>query len=71
MPVGMHSPWGFIGQLCEKHGWTMDYVLEKISMANIYLLNADKPKMVKRGEQVIKVSKKDLKKHRQQRKRNG
>lgn len=71
MPAGMHSPWGIIGQMCEKHGWTLEYILEKVSLANIYLLMADKPRMVKRSEQIIKVHKKDLAKHRKKLKGNG
>jgi len=67
----MHSPWGLIGQLCEKNGWTLEYVLEKISWANVCMLSADRPRMVKRSEIVIRINKKDLKKHRQKLKGNG
>lgn len=67
----MNSPWGLIGHVAEKHSYKFEYVLEKISLANIYMMLADKPKLVKRSEIIVKVNKKDLKKHREQLKKNG
>lgn len=61
----MHSPWGMIDQICEKKGWTLEYVLEKISWTNLQMMAADKPQFVRRSEIVQKVSIEDLKKHRQ------
>lgn len=62
----MHSPWGVINQIMEKKGWSLNYILEKISWINIQMLAKDNIKMVKRSEMIIKVSKKNLKKHKQQ-----
>ena len=40
--VGGHTVWGtVIDPLCEKYGWTLDYVLWHISLANIQMLLAD------------------------------
>lgn len=61
----MHSPWGLIDQLCEKKGWTRDYVLERESWANIQMMLADKVQFVKRSEIIHKVSKEDIKTHRE------
>ncbi|MDM1048062.1 hypothetical protein [Sphingobacterium hotanense] len=61
----MHSPWGLIDQICEKKGWTLDYVLESISWTNIQMMAADKIQLVKSSEIVHKVSKENIKQHRE------
>jgi len=43
----------------------MHYVLEEISWLNLQMLIADKVQLVKRKDLVEKVSKEDLKKHRE------
>lgn len=62
----MHSPWGLIEQICSDKGWTMHYVMEKISWANLQMMMADKVQFVKRSEIVTKVSKEELKERRKQ-----
>jgi len=60
----MNSPWGLLNQLSDKKGWTHEYMLEKISWANLQMYMADQVKLVKRKDIVKKVSKEDLKEHR-------
>lgn len=39
----MHSPWGWIGALVEKTGWSLHYILWKVSRTNLMAMMADKP----------------------------
>jgi len=66
----MHSPWGMLDHLCEKKGWTLEYVLERISWTNIQMMIADKIQYIEKSEMVVKVSKSGLKEHRK-RMQNG
>lgn len=63
--MGMHSPWGIIDQMCEKKGWTLQYVLEGITWANIQMMTADKIHLVKSSDIVHKVNKDSIKEHRE------
>ncbi|WP_282635715.1 hypothetical protein [Sphingobacterium thalpophilum] len=60
----MHSPWGLLNKISDSKGWTHEYMLEKISWANLQMYLADQVRMVKRKDIVQKVSKSDLKEHR-------
>ena len=60
----MHSPWGILDQICESKGWTIEYVLEKVSWANVQMLAVDKVRFIKKSDIVIKVNKAELKEHR-------
>jgi len=39
----MHSPWGAMYPIMEKTGWTLHYILWKVSWANIQLILSDSP----------------------------
>lgn len=49
----------------DKKGWTHDYMMEGISWANLQLYLADQIRLVKKSEMIQKVSKEDIKKHRE------
>jgi len=44
---GLHSPWGIIGQIKEKRGYTHKQILWDTSWLNILMESADAPKHVK------------------------
>lgn len=44
---GLHSPWGIIGQIKEKRGYTHDDVLWGTSWLNILMETSDAPRYVK------------------------
>lgn len=49
------SVWGnTISTLAEKYGWTMDYILWRISLDNVNMLLADAPKTIYLSEEEIK-----------------
>ena len=39
---GLHSPWGSLFEIVRETGWTLHYVLWKVSRANIHLMMADR-----------------------------
>ena len=39
--VGMHSPWGLLYQIIKETGWTLHYVLWKVSRSNLQMMHAD------------------------------
>ena len=61
----MNSPWGLFNLISDKKGWTHQYMMEEISWSNLQLYLADQIKMVKRSEIIHKVSKDNIKKHRE------
>ena len=61
----MNSPWGLFNLVSDKKGWTHDYMMEGISWANLQLYLADQVRLVKKSEMIQKVSKEDIKKHRE------
>ena len=40
--TGMHSPWGIFFQIIKETGWSLHYVLWKISRTNLMLMMADR-----------------------------
>jgi hypothetical protein len=38
----MHSPWGIFFQIIKETGWSLHYVLWKISRTNLMLMMADR-----------------------------
>lgn len=49
----------------DKKGWTHRYMMEGISWANLQLYLADQVRLLKRSEIIQRVSKEDIKKHRE------
>jgi hypothetical protein len=43
----MHSPWGSLYPIIEKTGWSLNYILWKVSYANIQLIINDQPNFKK------------------------
>ena len=46
----MNSPWGLLSEIATQYGWTLDYILDGISWANIQLMMADSIKSVKKKD---------------------
>lgn len=42
---GLHSPWGSLWSIATQTGWTMDYILWKVSWVNIRMMLTDAPRM--------------------------
>lgn len=57
----MHSPFGIAMQIVKETGWTLHYVLWKVSWATIMLMLADRPSLKKKTttDGVVKLSKED------------
>lgn len=51
---GLHSPFGIIGQIREKTGYTLDYILWAEPWVNFILDSADAPRFVK-GNRPVEV----------------
>lgn len=43
--VGLNSLWGSIWSIAEKTGWTVDYILWRVSWVNLRLMLADAPRI--------------------------
>lgn len=58
----MHSPWGMLYQIVHETGWSLHYLLWKVSRANIMLMMADRSnfKHLKPEDQVKPESGADL-----------
>lgn len=48
----MNSPWGLLSEIASQYGWTLDYILDGISWANIQLMMADSVKSVKKRDEI-------------------
>ena len=50
---GSHSPFGFIWQVADATGWSVDYILNKVNYQTLIMMLSDAPRYVgtkKRGE---------------------
>ncbi|WP_286755511.1 hypothetical protein [Roseivirga sp. UBA838] len=47
----MNSPWGYLGQVAMKTGWSLDYILWKVNRVNIDLMLSDQPYLSKKKDQ--------------------
>jgi hypothetical protein len=57
----MNSPFGMLYQVVKETGWTMHYILWKVSWNTIMLMLADRPSFSKAKEEVKKGNVSDLK----------
>lgn len=56
---GSHSPFGFIWQVADATGWSVDYILNKVNYQTLIMMLSDAPRYV--GEKKQGLSKRDKK----------
>ena len=56
----MNSPWGYYQYIVKETGWTMHYVLWKVSEMNIRLMMADKPAFKSKSKQKKELNDNEL-----------
>ena len=56
----MHSPWGYYGYLVKETGWTLHYILWKVSALNLRMMMADKPSFKKAAKKEPELSEEEL-----------
>lgn len=45
---GSHSPFGFIWQVADATGWSVDYILNKVNYQTLIMMLSDAPRYVKK-----------------------
>ena len=46
-----HSPFGFVWQIADATGWSVDYILEGVNYQTLIMMLADAPRYVRRKKE--------------------
>lgn len=52
-----HSPFGFVWQIADATGWSVDYILEGVNYQTLIMMLADAPRYVRKKKEEMSAEK--------------